>query len=48
MSYWEPLQWGIVPDPAPIGLLDGETLVGVAVNRLYTVWVYELPQEAHH
>jgi hypothetical protein len=48
MSYWEPLQWGIVPDPAPIGLLDGETLVGVAVNQLYTVWVYELPQEAHH
>jgi hypothetical protein len=48
MSYWEPLNWGIVPTPAPQGLLEGEVLIGVAINQLYTVWVYELPGEYHH
>lgn len=48
MTYWTPLAWGKVPVPPPQGLLDGEILIGVAVNTLYTVWVYELHGEFHH
>lgn len=40
MTYWQPLQWGSVEYPPPQGLLPYEQFVGVALNSLYTVWVY--------